>query len=130
MSNEPNTRIGKFKKRKRKKIILYITVPISIILIAVFSFGMHLYIQAQNTVEQSFEAVERENEISELREEAVDPIEDNVSVLIIGVDDSEKRGFEDSSRSDTLLLATFNKEKENVKLLTIPRDTYVFVPEV
>lgn len=130
MSNKSNTRVGNFKKKRRRKIILYITIPISIILIAVLSFGAHLYIKAQNTVEQSFEEVERENETSELREEAVDPIEDNVSVLIIGVDDSEKRGFEESSRSDTLLLATFNKEKENVKLLTIPRDTYVFVPEV
>lgn len=130
MSDKKHSRIGKSKKMKRKKILLYIILPLSIILLSVFAYGTHLYIKAQNTVNDSFEGVDRNNETSDLREEAVDPIEDNVSLLIIGVDDSEERGFEEGSRSDTLMLATFNKKKENVKLLTIPRDSYVYVPEV
>ncbi|MGM8213618.1 LCP family protein [Virgibacillus sp. W0430] len=130
MSESKSTRLNNLKSKKKKKMLIYIVLPISVILLSVISFGIHLYMKAQNTVNDSFEEIDRENQTSDLREEAVNPIDDNVSVLIIGVDDSEKRGFENSSRSDTLLLATFNKTREDVKLLTIPRDSYVYVPEV
>ncbi|WP_099159470.1 LCP family protein [Virgibacillus ndiopensis] len=132
-TNLENSRINKRnenKKKKRKKRYLYILLPTLIIILTIASYGIHLYTKAQSTVEDSYTDVGRENETSELREEAVDPVEDNVSVLIIGVDDSEKRDYNGHGRSDTLILATFNKKKGNVKLLSIPRDSYVYVPEV
>ncbi|GAE95158.1 cell envelope-associated transcriptional attenuator LytR-CpsA-Psr [Gracilibacillus boraciitolerans JCM 21714] len=36
---------------------------------------------------------------------------------------------EGGSRSDALILATLNKDDSSVKMLSIPRDTYVYVPE-
>lgn len=114
---------------RKKKIYLCVVLPIAIILAAITSYGIHIYTKAENTVEGSYEDIDREDKTSDLRDEEVNPIEDNVSVLIIGVDDSEKRDYE-KTRSDTLMLATFNKSKNNVKLLSIPRDSYVYVPEV
>jgi LCP family protein required for cell wall assembly len=59
----------------------------------------------------------------------VDVEMENTSILFIGVDDSSERNFSDSSRTDALLLATFNKNQKSVKLLSIPRDSYVHIPE-
>ncbi|WP_085991057.1 LCP family protein [Oceanobacillus senegalensis] len=117
------------KRRKKKRIFLYISIPILIFLLASVTYGYKIYSTAQNTVENSYEEVGRENETSELRKDKVNPVEDNVSVLIIGVDDSEERDYDEKSRSDALILATFNKQEENIKLVSIPRDTYTFVPE-
>jgi LCP family protein required for cell wall assembly len=59
----------------------------------------------------------------------VDPVEDHVSVLLLGVDTSEHRS-EEYGRSDAIVLATFNQDTKSIKLLSIPRDTYVYIPEV
>ena len=64
-------------------------------------------------------------------EAAVEPANDNVSILFIGVDDSDARHQGDgNSRSDALLLATLNIKNKSVKLVSIPRDSYVYIPEV
>src|SRR5699024_10185238 len=128
-----NTRIEKRtnrKKRNKKRILLFILLPILIVILAGGSFAIHLYSTAKKAANDSYADVDRNDEISDLRDEAVDPVEDNVSVLIIGVDDSEKRDYEENSRSDALMLATFNKERHDIKLLSIPRDSYVYVPEI
>ena len=67
---------------------------------------------------------------SDLRDKAVKPITNNVSVLVMGVDESDVRGKEygEAIRTDALLLATFNKDSKSVKLLSIPRDTYTYIP--
>src|SRR5690625_2267453 len=87
--NKRNTR----KQTKRKRIYLYAVLPLSIIFLLIISYTIYLYMKAQNTVERSYEDVGRENKRSELRKETVDPIDDHVSVLIIGVDESEKRDY-------------------------------------
>lgn len=48
----------------------------------------------------------------------------------MGVDESDVRGKEygEAIRTDALLLATFNKDSKTVKLLSIPRDTYTYIP--
>ncbi len=67
---------------------------------------------------------------SDLRDKVVDPTKDNVSILFIGIDESKSRNFGTSTRSDALMLATFNNKKKSVKLLSIPRDTYTYIPKL
>src|SRR5699024_11297021 len=69
-------------------------------------------------------------EKSSLREEAVNPKLDNVSVLIMGVDSSEEREQEGPGRTDAMIFATLNKDSKSVKLVSIPRDSLVYIPEV
>ncbi|WP_077623392.1 LCP family protein [Sediminibacillus massiliensis] len=121
------SRIRKKKVRRRKRL-LFILVPFLILIGATTAYGAYLYNKAGEVVSDSYEDVGREK--SELRAEEVDPNVDNVSVLFIGVDDSEKRNYDGNSRSDALMLATLNKDDNSVKLLSIPRDSYVYVPEV
>ncbi|SDK14107.1 LCP family protein [Sediminibacillus albus] len=127
MDNENKTRIRK-RKRKKHKRLLFILVPFLILVGATTAYGAYLYNKADQVVADSYQDDGREK--SDLRESDVDPGVDNVSVLFIGVDESDKRENEGSSRSDALMLATLNKDDKSVKLLSIPRDSYVYVPEV
>ncbi|MGN8646363.1 LCP family protein [Gracilibacillus sp. HCP3S3_G5_1] len=117
------------KKKKRRRILFFIFVPLLVLIAAVSAYAINLINEAEKVVSESYESDGREK--SELRAEVVDPTEDHVSVLFIGVDGSEHRGANDEPvRSDALILATLNKNDKSVKMLSIPRDSYVYVPEV
>lgn len=118
------------KSSKKKKWLIAIGITLLLLLSAGGGYVYHLYSKTKNMVTDSQDEIDRSDKISDLRDEAVDPVEDNISVLIIGIDDSKKRELASKARSDALLLATFNKEKHNIKLLSIPRDSYVYIPEV
>ncbi|MBS4218952.1 LCP family protein [Bacillus sp. FJAT-49711] len=116
------------KKRSRKRIFWFLVFPILLIASLGISYGVHLYIKAENMMANSYHD-DRDGK-SDLREKKVNPKIDNVSILFIGIDDSEKRSQGDNTRSDALLLATLNEKEKSVKLLSIPRDSYVYIDEV
>ncbi|MCT2535284.1 LCP family protein [Aquibacillus koreensis] len=132
MSKEKGqSRIKKRKVKKRRKL-LYILIPFLVLIGGATVYGAMVLNKAEEVVEKSYEDEGREGSKSELREKEVDPTADDVSILIIGVDQSEKRRMnnESNSLSDALILATLNKEKKSVKMVSVPRDTYVYVPEL
>ncbi len=99
-------------------------------LICVTAYGVYLTKKAEYAVNSAYEVVEN-REVSEKREVKVEPVKDNVSILFVGVDDSETRGQgAEGSRSDALMLATLNNKTKTIKLLSIPRDSYVYIPYV
>lgn len=99
-------------------------------LLMVSAYALSLQKKAEEAVDRAYEAVP-ETPKSEIRGEAkVEPAKDNVSILLIGVDGSDARQLGDRSRSDALVVATFNPEEKSVKLLSIPRDSYVYIPKV
>src|SRR5690625_7571645 len=66
--------------------------------------------------------------------EEVDPNLDSFTVLIMGIDESETRteseGLDsDGFRTDTMILATFDKDEDDIKLVSIPRDTLTYFPD-
>lgn len=126
MSNSRISYKNRKKKRKRKVIFRWFVFPILIILLSGTAYGAFLYSKAESVMDDSYTPIEREP----IREKKVDPSEENFSILFIGVDDSEVRDYNSGSRSDALMLATFNKKAKSVKLLSIPRDSYVYVPEL
>lgn len=129
MSNQTRKKIRITKKKKRsKKRLLFMLVIAVIGILVVFNYGMSLINKADQVVSEAYESDGRDK--SELRDKIVDPKFDNVSILIMGIDTSDKRGNSDTARTDTLMLATLNKEEKSVKLISIPRDSYVYIPEV
>lgn len=52
----------------------------------------------------------------------VNPLKQPISVLILGVDDNDERGL-GSARTDTMILLTFDSQKSEVSMVSIPRDT-------
>lgn len=115
------------KKRLRKRI-LYIFIPLLIILLAGSSYATHLYLKAGAAADNAFEDDGREK--SNLRDEIVDPKYDHVSILLLGIDENDKRKQREVARTDAMVLATLNKNEKSVKLLSIPRDSLVYIPEV
>lgn len=120
------------KKTSKTRLGVKIGLLLSLtVLLSIAAYGLSLKNKAEEAVNRAYEAVPSTPK-SEIRAEAkVEPSKDNVSILLVGVDDSEARMQGDShSRSDALLVATFNPEEKSVKLLSIPRDSYVYIPKV
>lgn len=111
-------------------IVKTLLVLATITLLCVAIYGVYLTKQAEVAVTQAHEKIEgREN--SSKRDMQVEPLKDNLSILLIGVDDSEVRQQgADYSRSDALMLATLNNKSKTVKLVSIPRDAYVHIPAI
>ncbi len=116
------------RKKVRKKIKIIISV-ILFFLIVGGGYTWFLVNKASSAVRNAAHDLARGDK-SDLRDKAVKPITNNVSVLVMGVDESDVRGKEygEAIRTDALLLATFNKDSKTVKLLSIPRDTYTYIP--
>ncbi|MEH6940815.1 LCP family protein [Bacillus sp. JJ722] len=113
------------KKKSRKKLAILILTPILVLMLAGVGYVASLYNKAEEVANNSYESIDgTDQNIAELSNEV-----ENASILIIGVDDSNTRNFNEATRSDALMLATFNKKDKSVKLLSIPRDSYVYVPE-
>ncbi|NLJ18272.1 LCP family protein [Globicatella sulfidifaciens] len=132
IDNQNGSRIVKRqvkRKRRNKKIIMFLVLPILILLTVIIVYGFSVLNKAQEVVNSSYESDGRDSG-SELRDDIVDPKVDNVSILFIGVDHGGVRNTSVNGLSDALILATFNKNQNSVKLLSIPRDSYVYVPEL
>lgn len=116
------------KKKKKKKILIFILVPFILLFTGVSIYLAAAYNKAQDVIEGSYEGDGRETG-SERRDNLVNPKDDNVSILFVGVDQGGGReGDTDSGLSDALMLATFNVAEKSVNLLSIPRDSYVYIP--
>ncbi|MEH6907837.1 LCP family protein [Neobacillus drentensis] len=109
-------------KKRRKRIVLWVLMPILLLIIGATAYGGFLYNKAESVMNKSYKPIDRDSKKTNVKLE-------NTSILFIGVDDSEKRKESGNSRSDALMLATFNKEDKSIKLLSIPRDSYVHIPE-
>lgn len=120
----------KHRKTKSRRLAIKIAaIMIVSVLICGSVFGIYLLKKAELAADRSFETA-GDREMSDLRDEQVEPLHDNVSILFIGVDDSEKRDQNtDNIRSDALVLATLNNADKSIKLVSIPRDTYTYIPD-
>ncbi|PDY81674.1 LytR family transcriptional regulator [Bacillus cereus] len=125
-SLQENTRTKPKNSKKKIKIIISV---ILLVLIVGGGYTWFLANKASSAIRNAAHDLARGDK-SDLRDKAVKPITNNVSVLIMGVDESDVRGKEygEAIRTDALLLATFNKDSKTVKLLSIPRDTYTYIP--
>ncbi len=126
-SNQAN-RTTIVKKRKLRKRVYIIMIALVFIL-AAGGYATYLYLEAQSALTGSFKDDGRGDK-STLRDEAVNPKLDNVSVLIMGIDSSEARESAGPGRTDAMIFATLNKKDKSVKLVSIPRDSYTYIPEV
>ncbi|MCP1122351.1 LytR family transcriptional regulator [Bacillus sp. AFS018417] len=117
------------KRSKKKRILWFVLIPLFLVIIGGGSYFFHIYNKAQAVANGAFSELGRGDK-SAKREKAVKPMTDNVSILIMGVDESKTREKEygTATRTDALLLATINKNDKSVKLLSIPRDSRVYIP--
>ena len=120
MSEKPK----RVKTKSKRKIILRIFLILLIILILVFG-TLYLYIDGK---------------LSKLQQEEIDitniGITDEVSnelqgyrnIALLGID-SREDDYGMGNRSDCIIIASLNEETNEIKLVSVYRDTYVYVTE-
>ncbi|MGH2317219.1 LCP family protein [Planococcus sp. SE5232] len=123
-----NRKVYRKTKADKKRTIIKIIATLAVsLLICVSAYGIYLVKKAEFAADGAFDDGLG---LSDLRDEKVEPLTDNISILFIGVDDSEVRDqSDDNIRSDALILATLNNEDKSIKLVSIPRDTYTYIPD-
>ncbi|MEK4255354.1 LCP family protein [Ureibacillus sp. FSL K6-2830] len=114
--NQVRSRSEKRYKKKRLRKGRVILFSIFIVLIAIIAYSIHQY---RTGLELAGE--ENKEEIEFTPDEPKEKIE---NYLIIGVD---SRG-EEKSRSDTMMVLSWNKETNDLKLVSFMRDIYADIP--
>ncbi|MEH7120116.1 LCP family protein [Neobacillus vireti] len=114
------------KSTRKKRIFMWFLVPFLIIAVSGAAYAAFIYQKAESVISKSYKPVKAASK----RTEQVNINMDNISILLIGVDESNsrKKQYGGAVRSDALLVATLNKKEKSVKLLSIPRDSYVYIP--
>lgn len=127
MSFKKHSRVKIKRKRRFRKRLLFFLIPFLLLAAGVGAWAANIFFQAETVISESY--VDDGRDMSERRVEKVHPKFDNVSVLIMGIDSSDHRDNHEAARTDALILATLNKDEKSVKLHSIPRDSYVYIPE-
>lgn len=121
-------RIRKYlKKKRRKKIILESILSVAILLAVLLGTVTGYYgSKVMNFLDTiSEEEVENQNTaVENIQNTEQIKNSDPFSVLILGIDAED----EGAARSDTMILATLNPKDESMKLVSIPRDTFITLP--
>jgi polyisoprenyl-teichoic acid--peptidoglycan teichoic acid transferase len=121
------SRYIKRKRKKRKRLLKWIVLPLMLCIGIAVTYSAYLFYKTSVAAESSQKLLER-GEKSTKRVKPVDPKYDNISILFVGIDDSEKRKLGGKTRADALILATFNRKDRSIKMVSIPRDSYVYIP--
>ncbi|MCD5325922.1 MULTISPECIES: LCP family protein [Pontibacillus] len=120
----------KRKRTSKKKVFLWSFIVLFLLGAGIVSgYGAYLTDKAKQATTSSQLELKR-GDMSKKRDEIVDPYQDNISILFLGVDDSEKRDYDSNARSDAMVLATLNEEEKSIKLVSIPRDSYAYIPQM
>lgn len=118
---EPSLRKDKRKKKGKKRALRTIALILgSLILISAGILGYMTY-QISQVANATQTELDR-GESSSMRDTLVDPVNDPISILFLGLDtrDGDLRG-----RTDAMILTTFNPNERSVRMLSLPRDSYV-----
>ncbi|MCG7420210.1 LCP family protein [Macrococcus epidermidis] len=109
---------------------ILILLSLSLVIVPV-SYAAYLYSTTKGAIDLSFS---KNSDKSNLREKAVDPSMDHISVLFLGIDDSISRRENgqkvSEARTDAMILATFDRSNKQIRLVSIPRDTLAYIPSV
>ena len=125
MSEEIKSNRQSRYKPKKKRSFLRVTLFILLFtIVGIAGYGGYLYYKVSSVSDQSMMEPTRGSQ-SDLRNSAIDMGKDHFSVLLLGVDDAEDSS---NGRSDAIMVATFNQDDKSMKLLSIPRDSYVEIP--
>lgn len=116
------------------KFLKYFLIFLSLLLVVVpVIFAVILLKSSQGAFEHSYNDQDSARQ-SNIRESKVNPSKDPISILFLGIDDNsgrEKNGQStEQSRSDAMIFSTLNTEKEQIRMLSIPRDTISYIPKV
>ncbi|GEK89614.1 transcriptional attenuator, LytR family [Alkalibacterium putridalgicola] len=113
------SRTNNYKKKRKERIILSILIPLFTLILIGAVYLARLFATVENEIDASFAEIERQQPV-----EKVNPIDEPVSFLFLGVDNNEDRQL-GSTRADSIIYATLNPTTHEMNMVSIPRDTFV-----
>ncbi|GAK07207.1 LCP family protein [Geomicrobium sp. JCM 19038] len=125
MAREQTRSLRLERKRRRKKRIIVSMITLASLAFIAVGVGLAYTIYQADQITRDTDVQLDRGTVSKQRDVEVDPSIDNISVLFLGVDN---RDGQVSGISDAIVLATFNHSEQSVKMLSIPRDSYVSIP--
>jgi polyisoprenyl-teichoic acid--peptidoglycan teichoic acid transferase len=125
MDRRSEKKLKKRKKRKKRFIKLLLSMVLMILLV-ILSYTGYVGYKTYKAANNSYSDLGNEDKTSSLRNAPVHISKDPISILIMGIENYSGKG--DKGRSDSLIIATFNPKDESMKMLSIPRDTKVYIP--
>ncbi|WP_153227390.1 LCP family protein [Staphylococcus capitis] len=116
------------------KFLKYFLILLTFVLVVVpIIFATQLCKSSESAFEKSQDQHNAQRQ-STLRDSKVNPEKQPISILFLGIDDNEGREKNgqsiEHSRSDAMILSTFNQKKHQIRMLSIPRDTISYIPKV
>jgi LCP family protein required for cell wall assembly len=125
-----NQRSGRRRRKTNKRRIFFFAffIPVLLVGFTVAGYAANLHKKAETIFTDSYEDDGRVK--SALRDADVHPLEDNISILFMGIDDNVNRDYGTNTRTDALVLATLNVKDKSIKMLSIPRDSYAYIPDL
>ncbi|WP_342566983.1 LCP family protein [Psychrobacillus sp. FSL K6-4046] len=124
------SRQNKRKNKTRRKILYTVLIVAMVLLSGVIVFATNLSFQTKNAVNKIYEPLDREKEEQNEAIEKFDnaKAEDSAfTILLAGIENEEKAKY---GRSDVLLVATVNPKTNKISMVSIPRDTRVYIPDL
>lgn len=114
----------RYERKQIKKKKKWIGVLFTLLLL-VFAAFAYAYYQYEEGVSQSVKKVEKKSQMVYTFEGKKDAYGDT-NILLLGSDSREKDY--QNSRSDTIMVASYNENRKTFKLTSIMRDCYVPIP--
>lgn len=114
----------KVKKKRRRPLLRRLLFLCLLLIIGIGAYAGYLSFKTIQAANESYEELDRGTK-SKLREVEVSTAKDPISILLLGVEDYSSGGKQ--GRTDTIIVATLNPEQGTMKMISIPRDTRVYV---
>ena len=117
------TRYDMKKTKPKKAFWKWFFICLFILLSLILAYGAYVFIKVSGALDQSTVQLDREDNKSQLRDQAVTFSNDPVSILLMGIEDYSTNGKD--GRADTLILTTLDPKTDEIHMVTIPRDTRI-----
>lgn len=109
------------KKRKKKKRVLLLVLEFLFIIVG--AAGLYMFYQLDRIPKAD---INKDNiEVNEINSNDIDGYR---NIAIFGVD-SRANDLKKNTRSDSIMVASINRKTKDVRLISIYRDTYVYIDE-
>lgn len=124
IDSRTNRKSLKKKKKKGKKFRFFILMALFLLIGTGSIFAYQIYSETKKASEKIYAALN----VSKLKKKPHENIEikkDPMTILLVGV---ENQYHDERGRSDVIMLLTVNPVTNKVYMLSIPRDTRVYIP--
>ncbi|MGX6962755.1 LCP family protein [Vagococcus xieshaowenii] len=113
---------AKRKKNNSSKFLKTLLIVLLSLVVVGLVWAAKLVSKTASVIDNSYSPISTRTNLNQ----HIDPINDPISILLMGVDNDDDRGLE-STRTDSMILLTMSPEKEIINMVSIPRDTYTYI---